>query len=578
MKMLRYLGLTIMVVCLTAFASGCGGGGGGGSAMEEEMPPPVMECPQGQVGTYPDCMDPPPTDAERIADAQDTIADIVADAGSRELAARTAAAQVQFHVDATADQIATALAYSQAAQVALADVTAASAAANAATTPEAAEMALADARAALVDLIAAQTGAESIQDAVLLAESQRQQQMADVAALTGGSSLIQHVRANELLSDAVLGALAPASIVVGAVGATTRNADDTETCAAPCATYPADTGTGATRVTGQQTVRITAGAETLVSDSKTPSLTGTGRLPNGFDLKNNDNNPTIFVNAYTDISKTRLNVRTRTDVVNDDPNTEGDQRYTEMDVADTDYLVAGIWLTVGANFGDSRISAFAHGSQPIPADHNFCSGIEESTATVSGTTTTDRNCVQTTGVNTIEAIVKDGEDVSATYTGDANGAYVAGGDTSYFTADVTLTAEFQNPTGGAATDNEGSIQGEVTNIVAGGQQLAGSIELQKQTLGNEISGAFDMGTSVGVVDGKSFSGSWKGQFFGRRATRSVETDSVRDTNADPVTTMTTITTTYTPEAPGSVAGTFNATQQSAPANSAAFIGSFAAHR
>ena len=37
MKILRYFGLMVCVVCLTAFASGCGGGGGS-AMMEEETP------------------------------------------------------------------------------------------------------------------------------------------------------------------------------------------------------------------------------------------------------------------------------------------------------------------------------------------------------------------------------------------------------------------------------------------------------------------------------------------------------------------------------------------------------------
>ena len=576
MKMLRYLGLTVMVVCLTAFASGCGGGGGGGSAMmEEEMPPPVMECPQGQVGTYPDCMDPPPTDAERITDAQDTIADIVTDARSREGATRLAASAVQLNADATQEQIALALDYAFEAQTLLTNIENARDAADAATTLAQAESALADARAALTDLIDAQTGAESIESAVLLAATQREQRMADEAALTNNSSLIQHVRNNKLLSDALLADLVADRLLVGPVGATNRNDDDTETCTAPCATFPANTGTGAGRITGQRTVVV----QGLTSDSRTPTLGGPSRFSNGFDLKNDDN--TTYVNAYTDITQTRVKVRTRTNVLADDPNTDGDQRYEERDFPDTDYLVAGIWMTVdNAALGNSQIQAFAYGSQPIPASFNFCSGIEGPTdpvSSTSGATTTTRTCAETTGLNQIDEIVDDGKDVTATYTGDANGAYIAGGDTSYFTASVELTAEFNNPTGGT-DDGEGSIEGAVTNITAGGQSLEGSIELQKQTLGNDISTAFAAGTSVGVVDGKSFSGAWKGQFFGYRVTRSQATESVRDTTQDPVTTTTTITTTYSPQAPGSVAGTFFVKQLSNPAGSTAFIGSFGANR
>ena len=163
--------------------------------------------------------------------------------------------------------------------------------------------------------------------------------------------------------------------------------------------------------------------------------------------------------------------------------------------------------------------------------------------------------------------------MTATYTGDANGAYIAGGDTSYFTGSVELTAEFINPTGGAATDNRGSIQGAVTNIVAGGQQMAGSIELQKQDFSDDIGVAFVAGAAVGVVDGKSFSGGWKGQFFGQKTIRSAA--SAPDENDS---TVTVVTTRYESQAPGSVAGTFYATQLSNPAREAAFIGSFATHR
>ena len=287
---------------------------------------------------------------------------------------------------------------------------------------------------------------------------------------------------------------------------------------------------------------------------------------------------TTFVNAYTDIGREG---RTRNSAVNeDDSATLHDERYNYN--PDTDYLLAGIWLTVdNANLGNSRITAFAYGGQPTSnATLNFCSGNEGSGESGTGTTrVTNRVCGGTTGFHEISDFVEDGQDVTATYRGDANGAYLAGGDTSYFTADVELTAEFRNPTGGA-DDGAGSIVGEVTNIVAGGQQMAGSIELQEQSLANDISGndKFVAGSTVGVVDGKSFSGTWKGQFFGMpKGARSQTSVTAADTpNAGDTTT--TITTTYSPAAPGSVAGTFYATQQSAPAGDAAFIGSFAAHR
>ena len=564
MKMLRYLGLMVCVVFITAFASGCGGGGGGGAMMEEEMPPVVV--------------DPGPTDEDRIEDAQDRIAGIVSEARTREGAARSAAAAVQVHADATADQITSALANAVEAQNLLTEIEDARDAADAATTPEQADSAVDDARAKLIDLISAQSAVGSILSAANAVAAARRQREASETALTNNSSLIKHLRDNKLLADAVLGAgaLTAGSIVVGPVGATTREDDDSESCIAPCATYAADTGTGADRKIGQRIVRV----EGRVSDSKTPLLTGTGRLPHGFDLKNDDG--TTFVNAYTDITKTRIKVRTRTDDVENMAQTgEPDSRYEERDFPDTDYLLAGIWLMVdNGNLSASRINAFAYGSQPIIASSNFCVGTENSGATVttSGTTTTTttRTCAATTGFDRISGFVKDGEDVTATYRGDANGAYLAGGETSYFRGSVELTAEFQNPTG-TGTDGEGSIEGAVTNITAGGQSMAGSIELQKQPLPDLITAAFENGTAIGVVDGKSFSGAWKGQFFGLRvAPKTTESETDRTTDAPNI--STTITTTYSPQAPGSVAGTFYVNQQSAPAGSAAFIGAFGAHR
>ncbi len=569
MKMLRYSGLAVLVVCIAAFASGCGGGGGGGTAADDDMD--VVMCTAPQVEMNGQCVDPPPTDADLIADAQDDLDGILADARTREQAARSAAASVRVHDDATATQIANANANATAAQDALAVIVTASGVANAATTPAQAEGAVDDARAARGDLITAQSAVASILSAVEAVATARAQREADEVAQTGGTSLIKHLRDNKLLADAVRGSLTAGSIVVGAARNSGPSSGNPRTpCAQPCAEFPADIGSGADRVTGQKTVRL----QGLTSDSTTPSISGTGRLSSGFDL---NNGTTTFVNAYTDISKES---RARNAVMEDMPDTLHDERYDYE--PDTDYLIAGIWLTVVPdNLSNSTITAFAYGGQPTSsATSNFCSGNENSGESGTGTTSvTIRECGDTTGFNTISTFVKDGQDFTATYSGNANGAYLAGSDTSYFTADVTLTAEFQNPTG-AGTDGRGSIVGAVTNIVAGGQRMDGSIELQEQSLGNDIGGddKFVNGSTIGVVDGKSFGGDWKGQFFGMtRYTRSQTTERTTDSSTPPVTTST-ITTTYSPQAPGSVAGTFYATQQSAPVGDAAFIGSFAAHR
>ncbi len=566
MKMLKLLGLMVFVVCIAAFASGCGGGGGGSAQMPDTTPPVVDPDPDPEPTE--------PTDAERIASARQMLATILTEARSLASTASSVAAAVQFHPDATAEQVASALGYAADAQSALAAVEAARDAGNAAAiTLAQAQTAVTDAQAALADLTAAQSAVASLQSAVEAVASQRQQMVADETALTNNSSLIKHVRANKLLSDAVLAEAAlttgntfnDGSIFVGPAGNSGPSSTDPRTaCAAPCAEFPANIGTGATAVTGQRTVRI----GTLVSDSTTPTLTGTARLPHGFDLDNGTpaTDPTIFVNAYTDIAQER---RVRNITSADAPDTPHDERYDYK--PDTDYLIAGIWLTVNSStLSASRITAFAYGGQPLSLAPAFCTTVESNTSSQSNTTS--RVCANpaATAFSTIGGFVDDGKDVTATYTGDANGAYIAGGDTGYFTGSVELTAEFINPTTG---DKRGSIQGAVSNISAGGQPMAGSIELQKQTLADDIGAAFAGGMAVGVVDGKSFSGGWKGQFFGQRATRSVSSA----TNVgDP--TITDVTTTYTSQAPGSVAGTFYATQRSNPAGDAAFIGAFGAHR
>ena len=544
MEMLKFLRLAVCVACIAAFASGCGGGGGGGTAEEA----PVMECPQGQVGTYPNCTAPPPTDEQRIDTAQNTLAGIITDAQTREGLARADASAVRAHEDATEAQKTSAGNLGDAARNALTDIVTASAVANVATTGAQAEGAVSDAQAALNDLISAQSSLASLLSAVNAVANAREQQQRDEELATNGSSLIQHVRDNKLIYDALLSFLTGTEdpLTVGPVTATNL------------ATYPKDTGTGADRVVGERGVEI----EDVPSNSTTPKLTGTGRLPHGFDLKNADG--TLLINAYTDITKERANVRRRTAVLVDDTGTpDTDERYETVDIADTDYLVAGIWIQ-----NNNAIEAFAYGSQEIPASNNFCVGIENTNDPAGGTGVT-RTCAATDNLNLITGFVAEDKDLTATYRGDANGAYLADGNMSYFEADVTLTAEFQN----AAGTGSGSIEGEVTNIVAGGKSIAGSLELQEQTLADNISAAFAAGTAVGVVDGKSFSGAWKGQFFGMRAGRSTKTETI-DTN-DP---QRTVTTTYSAQAPGSVAGTFYATQQSNPAGSAALIGSFAANR
>ena len=564
MKMLRYSGLAVLVVCIAAFASGCGGGGGGGTA--EEMPPPVMECPQGQVGTYPDCMDPPPpepTDAQKIAAARQELSTILSNAQARAGAASSAAAAIQTNADATADQITNAISHSNAVQSALASIVSANTAATLATTPAEANTALGNARAAQGTLNSAASAISGIQGAVQAAANQRQQREADALAATNGSSLIQHVRDNRKVYDDLL-PLDATSIPDGNLGAT---------AAANQATFPvyrnaADESAGTVYPRpregtnqGVLAVTITPTGGVVSSHSKTGRIKDPGRLHQGFDLKNTAG--TIFANAYTDISVSQL-VRTLDGDRNLIPNasdTPADE--SRVYQPDPDYLLAGIWLDDSGT--TPSLQAFAYGSQPITsaATHDFCSVTD-----LTDTTALAKTCDPTGGFNSIASVLADNTDKSYTYRGNTNGAYMADGKASYFKADVSLTAEFQD-VGGAGS---GTIGGDVTNIMAGGQRIDGSIELQKQNLTDDLSAAFT-GTAAGVVGGNAYNGAWKGRFFGLRYDKRVAAPRVAvENNPD------TQTISYTPGLPGSVAGTFYLNKLTGPGGDAAFIGAFGAHR
>ena len=414
MIMLRNFGLAVLVVCIAAFASGCGGGGG--SAMT-----PVMECPPGQVGTYPDCMEPGPTDEQRIAEARNTLAGIVSNARNLAQTASSTAAAVQAHEDATADQIASALAHAGDAQAALAGVEGASSAGNAATTVAAAQSAVASARAALGDVTAAQSAVAAVQSAVNAVAEARRQREADEIALTGGSSLIRHLRDNRKVSDAVLGALAPASIVVGSTGGTSGTATYPYHKGDPSTVYPIPSNTDR----GVLGVTVSVGTTPVSSDSQTGKISGSGRLSNGFDLKDGDR----FATVYTDISvDTRVRQKTGNTASDDavEDTTVGadddgiDQRYQY--VADDDYLLAGIWLD-DSDAASPVLRAFGFGSQPLEATHDFCTA-----ADVTNTTTLSRACSNaTTGFDMIAGFVDENESTEATYRGGVNGAYFAGG-------------------------------------------------------------------------------------------------------------------------------------------------------
>ena len=555
--MFRSLGSVFCVVVMAAFIFGCGGGGGGGTTPDPE-PPVVTPVP--------------PTDTEElIAETRQMVATILTNARAEAARASSAASGLRTNADATADQITRADNHNRDAQAALTLIENANSAAIAATTPAAAQTALDNARTAQGTLSTAALAISSIQGIVQAVTNARMQREANELALTNGSSLIQHVRDNKLVSDAILENLGLPS--------PGTNPDPLEvggTSAANLATYPANDTTSTPRVTGVRGVTVTVGGAAFTSDSQTSALSGTGILPHGFDPKNPAASGT-FVNAYTDISQTRKDVSLTRRGDNPATNTTTEpynHSYSvRMDVADTDYLLTGIWLD-----SNNVLKAFAYGSQPLSTDRTSttanageaapnaafleCLGVAQNT---------NNTCTDASSFTNIADFVAAGQDVSATYRGDANGVYLAAGATSYFEADVELNAEFNNPSVG--TDN-GSIEGEITNIVAGGQSIAGSIELQTHTFAETIGAAFG-GNAIGVVEGNAYSGLWEGQFFGQRVSSAQKpsTDAL-NTDTDPATSATT----FSAQAPGSVAGTFYATQQSAPVRDAAFIGAFGAHR
>ena len=402
------------------------------------------------------------------------------------------------------------------------------------------------------------------------AANQRQQREADEAALTGGSSLIRHLRDNRKVYDDLL-PLGDTSILDANLGVTD---------AANQATFPAYYQEGETtpgtvyprpqnRDSGVLTVTITTtpGRPAVSSHSKTGRISGvSGRLSQGLDLKNNAG--TIFANAFTDISVSKPVIVISDDgtgdrdVTTNTPGTPADESREYQ--ADPDYLLAGVWLDDST--AAPSLQAFAYGNQPITsaASQDFCTA-----ADVADSTALHKDCDPTTSFNTIAGVLADNTDKNYTYRGNANGAYMADGKASYFKADVSLEADFQDVAG----TGSGTIGGEVTNITAGGNRIDGSIELQEQTLTDDLTLAFGS-VAAGVVGGNAYNGAWKGRFFGLRKDKRVVGERVEGSGDDPDTQEIS----YMPGLPGSVAGTFYLNKLTGPGGDAAFIGAFGAHR
>ncbi len=561
MKMLKLLGLMVFVVCIAAFASGCGGGGGG-STMDTETPTVPTEPSEPTVPAEPE------TPEQTIAGIRARVLGILTGASGLANTAGESATAIGGSEDVTDAQLSLAVTWHQNARTALSRIVAANTLATSATTLEEAQQALSAAQEALISLQTAQTQLASIQADLTpvvatppATPPTTPTEGATAGTFTNNSSLIEELIDNKRVVDAAIDALVSDSLVVDPAGAIATNGTS---CTAPCALYPADTGTGSTRNPGVRSVQIeiTGATGTPFGSNTRDTLKGPSKFQYGFDIKNADN--TIFVNAYTDITKTTLGDNPATSLYGDGAEGNGEKE-TDYVLNDTDYLLAGIWLT------SSGITAFAYGSEHITGSKNFCT-VSQNSGRKTLTATTASACAETSGFGTISSFVDPGDARTATYRGDANGAYLTGGDTSYFQASVELTAEFQNPASGAAT---GSIEGKVTNINAGGQSIPGSIELQKVDLTDTAIADEFTAETAGTVAGVPYVGNWKGQFFGLKAKQPKTATATATVNSISVTTT---TTTYTPDAPGSVAGTFYATKQTESGGKAAFIGAFGANR
>ena len=164
---------------------------------------------------------------------------------------------------------------------------------------------------------------------------------------------------------------------------------------------------------------------------------------------------------------------------------------------DADYLAWGVWVTVP----DAAPSADAATNAAAGA---FASGSDvfEVRAELTGT---------------------------ATYNGVASGLYAAAGMVEYFDADVSLMANFGGTLGAdldATTadvnDGEllGAVTGSVSNIRAGGMDVAGSLTLKRApvagpsgTANGDSTTGFE-GAAEGTVGGALLMGRWGGQFYG----------------------------------------------------------------
>ena len=181
---------------------------------------------------------------------------------------------------------------------------------------------------------------------------------------------------------------------------------------------------------------------------------------------------------------------------------------------DSDYLAWGIWAKIpnavptAAAPAAATVNAFASGNKPF--------------------------------------VVKSALSGTATYNGVASGLYSAGGMVEYFDADASLSVDFGDHRAGVdsdPTDNTsdtrllGAVTGMISNLKAGGMDIAGSLTLGRaKVLTDATDGTGDStggfnGATGGVLGGTAMSGAWGGQFYGSSTAAGVAARSQYPTTA-----------------------------------------------
>ena len=536
----RFFLYAIVIAALTL--AGCGGNGGGTqTAMPDPEPPAPMECPEGQVGTPPNCAPPGPTPEQMaLSDARDAASDAY-------MAAMMA-------VGGAKDYVAM-----QNAQKYAAMAKEANDAAQAATTSAMAEE----------YQMAAETARDQAQEAAMmrgleitkLANTTINQSDIDNAILEGtepDDPVSNAVRIGAAL-DVTAGAAVPDTAETPAVTTVTPNI-----AAVPNGSV-SQGGAVSARATRGSTggpVLTVAGTTNAVTRGETPTPLMMRGGWMGAELVGGaagDTNSRTYANVYTDIqaTKTISNYAAVTGTPTALP-TDGTTSGVTADNIPGD----------GSDFTGTYNSNIADNVPPVsglfdcPATGTACSisvnddgelvaiqGYEFRAAT--GTTTmtdadylawgvwlTVPNAVPVAGTpNAATAgAFASGNDPfqvraeltgKATYNGVASGLYAAGGYVENFDADVMLEANFGGTEGADSTPETqdandmfllGVVTGTVSNINAGGMAVDGSLMLGRAPVvtdtanGDSVNGF--RGTTSGTLAGRAMAGNWGGQFYG----------------------------------------------------------------